>query len=279
MNPVQKALWFIESHFAEDITLEAIAAIAGVSRHHMVRAFGTATGYSVMRYVRGRRLSTAARTLANGAPDILAVALDAGYASHEAFTRAFRDQFGVTPEAVRAACHLDNIPLLEPIKMSESLMTTLEPPRFETGWLLLIAGLGERYDAATCADIPALWQRFNAYAGTIARQKGHAAYGVCCNSDDEGNIDYIAGVEVADFSDLPKELTRVRIPEQRYAVFAHREHISGIRRTWKTIWNKWLPQSGYSVTDAPTFERYGESFDPLTGNGGLEIWIPLFSGL
>src|SRR5690242_21494367 len=39
----------------------------------------------------------------------------------------------------------------------------------------------------------------------IPRQVGHGAYGVCCNGDDAGNFDYIAGVEVADFSDLPRE--------------------------------------------------------------------------
>src|ERR1700736_1964722 len=102
MNLVGKALWYIESHFAEEISLEDIAAIGSVSRYHMSRAFGLATGRAVMRYVRGRRLTEAARDLAQGAPDILAVALESGYGSHEAFTRAFRDQFGVTPEMLRA---------------------------------------------------------------------------------------------------------------------------------------------------------------------------------
>src|ERR1700727_3973 len=102
MNPVSKAIWFIEAHLTSDLTLEQIAAIAGVSRYHMVRAFGATTGRSVMRYVRARRLSEAARTLADGAPDILMVALDAGYGSHEAFTRAFRELFGFTPETIRS---------------------------------------------------------------------------------------------------------------------------------------------------------------------------------
>lgn len=275
VNPVEKALWFVESHFASDITLEEIAAIAGVSRHHMVRAFGAATGRSVMRYVRGRRLSQAARSLAMGAPDILAVALDAGYGSHEAFTRAFRDQFGATPEAIRAQRRLDTIDVVEPIKMNESLFATLEPPRFETGKPLLIAGLSERYNDETIAGVPALWQRFEPYIGTIPGQIGRTTYGVCCNGDDEGNIDYIAGVEVADFSDLPGAFARLRIPTQRYAVFTHRDHVSSIRRTWKTIWAKWLPESGHEVADGPSFERYGETFDPRSGTGWFEIWIPI----
>jgi AraC family transcriptional regulator len=275
MNPVEKALWFVESHFAGDVTLGDIAAVAGVSRHHIVRAFGAATGRSVMRYVRGRRLSEAARALANGAPDILAVALDAGYGSHEAFTRAFRDQFGVTPEAVRARRQLDHIELMEPIKMDESLIANLEPPRFESGKPLLIAGLGERYNHETSAGIPAQWQRFQPYLGIIPGQVGRIAYGVRCNSDEEGNLHYIAGVEVTDFSDLPDGFTTLRIPARRYAVFTHRGHISSIRGVWKTIWTKWLPESGHEVADAPDFERYGAEFDPRTGMGGFEIWIPL----
>src|ERR1700726_2952752 len=275
MNPAQKALWYIESHLADELSLDEIAAVAGVSRFHMVRAFAAATGLSVMRYVRVRRLSEAARALANGAPDILNVALDADYGSHEAFTRAFRDHFGVTPEAVRSSVCLDNLRLQEPILMNSTLTDNLQPPRFETGKPLLVAGIGERYNHENGAGIPGQWQRFNQSVENIPDRVGQVAYGVCCNGDDAGNFDYISGVEVSDFSDLPHEFSRVRIPEAKYAVFTHRDHISTIRRSVNTIWNHWLPASGFKVAHAPNFERYDEKFDPLTGNGGLEIWIPV----
>jgi AraC family transcriptional regulator len=275
MNPVGKALWYIESHFAADLSLEDIAAIGGISRYQMSRAFGVATGYPVIRYVRGRRLTEAARSLANGAPDILSVALEAGYGSHEAFTRAFRDHFGLTPEAVRAQRHLNNIELVEPIKMDQTLLTAVAPPRFERTKPLLIAGLGERYMCESSKAIPAQWQRFAPHLGHIPGQIGRTTYGVRFNSDDEGNFDYICGVEVSDFSELPTGFSRVRIPEQRYAVFCHRDHISTIRRTINTIWNRWLPQSGHEVADAPDFERYGEDFNPQTGTGVVQIWIPI----
>ena len=275
MNPAQKALWFIESHLADALTLDEIAGVGGISRFHMVRAFGAATGLSVMRYVRARRLSEAARALANGAPDILTLALDADYGSHEAFTRAFRDHFGVTPEAVRASTCLDHIKLQEPILMDSTLTDNLQAPRFQTGKPLLVAGIGERYTCETSAAIPGQWRRFHQSVANFPGRIGPVAYGVCCNADDAGNFDYIAGVEVADFSDLPREFSRVRIPEAKYAVFTHSDHISTIRRTVNTIWNHWLPASGLKAADAPSFERYDENFDPLTGNGGLEIWIPV----
>jgi AraC family transcriptional regulator len=275
MNPAQKALWYIESHLADALTLDEIAGIAGVSRFHLVRAFGAATGWSVMRYVRARRLSEAARALARGAPDILKLALDADYGSHEAFSRAFRDHFAVTPETVRAAMCLDHLKLQEPILMDSTLIDNLAAPRFETAKAFLVAGVGERFSHENGAGIPALWQRFHQEVVHIPGSIGQVAYGVCCNGDDAGNFDYIAGVEVSDFSDLPRQFSKVRIPEQRYAVFAQREHISTIRRAVNAIWNDWLPSSGFKIADAPNFERYDENFDPATGNGGFEIWVPV----
>jgi AraC family transcriptional regulator len=275
MNPAQKALWFIESHLGQPLTLDEISSVAGVSRFHMVRSFAAATGFSVMRYVRARRLTEAARELARGAPDILSLALDADYGSHEAFTRAFREHFGMTPEAVRAATCIDHLKLLEPILMDSTALDNLSPPRFEDGKASLVAGVSGRFSHDNGAGIPLLWNRFHQENANIPNRVGNVAFGVCCNGDDAGNFDYIAGVEVADFSDLPREFGRVRIPAQRYAVFSHTDHISAIRRSVNTIWNHWLPNSGFKMADAPTFERYDEKFDPVTGNGGLEIWVPL----
>src|SRR6185437_1316917 len=238
MNPARKALWFIESHLAEPLTLDQVAEVAGVSRFHLVRAFAAVTGLPVMRYIRARRLTEAARALAGGAPDILSLALEADYGSHEAFTRA-----------VRAATRFDSPKLQEPIVMDSTALDHLKPPRFETGKPLLIAGLGERYDCEGSAAVPGQWRRFHQTMHAIPGRIGKVAYGVCCNGDDSGNFDYVAGVEVSDFSDLPREFQRVRIPAQKYAVFTHSEHISTIRRTVGTVWNHWLPTSGMKAAD------------------------------
>ncbi|SCZ12433.1 AraC family transcriptional regulator [Microvirga guangxiensis] len=56
MDPVGKALWLIESRFSQVILLAEIAAASGGSRFHLLRAYGAATGCTVMGYLRGRRL-------------------------------------------------------------------------------------------------------------------------------------------------------------------------------------------------------------------------------
>ena len=278
MNLVGKALWYIESHFAEEMSLDDIASAGDVSRFHMARAFGLATGRPVMRYVRGRRLTEAARSLSLGAPDILIVALDAGYGSHEAFTRAFRDQFGVTPEAVRARGDVDNLELVEPIQMNETATTGLEEPRREAGVPLLIAGMRARYSMDNTAGIPMQWQRFVPHVATIPGRVDGRTYGVCCDFEEGGHFDYVCGVAVSSLADLPAELSGVRVPAQNYLVFRHHGHVSGISGTWQAIMGSWLPASGYRLADGPNFERYAEDFDGNLGTGSVEIWIPVQSG-
>lgn len=274
MNPVAKALWFIESQSADEMTLSDIAEVAGVSRFHLVRAFGDTVGTSVMCYVRARRLTEAARALAGGAADILTVALDAGYGSHEAFTRAFRDQFGITPDQVRARATIDDLLLTEPFNMNTAPNTSLQPPRIQDSQAMLIAGLGERYEFANPGGLPAQWQRFGPHLGHVPGQVGAVAYGVCYNTDDSG-FDYIAGVEVRDFGSLPPNFARLRVSAQRYAIFTHLGHVSTVRGTFMAIFNDWFPKSGHQPADAPVFERYDEHFDGRTGTGGLEIWVPV----
>jgi AraC family transcriptional regulator len=152
----------------------------------------------------------------------------------------------------------------------------LEPPRFENGKALLIAGLRERPESP--AAIPEQWQRALAYR--IPNRVGRVDFGVCFNTrGDTDTFEYLTGVEVSDFSGLSSELSHLSVPPQKYAVFTHRGHVSKLWNTCDRI-GKWLSQSGYQQVDADSaapdfFERYGEDFDPQTGTGGIEIWVPI----
>ncbi|HVH69745.1 MAG TPA: GyrI-like domain-containing protein [Candidatus Dormibacteraeota bacterium] len=157
----------------------------------------------------------------------------------------------------------------------------LESPRFENGKALLIAGLRTDYTPESINDLPSQWQRFVPHIGKIPGQIGRVTYGVCWCPDNAESIGYLCGVEVSNFSSLPGEFTIVSIPAQRYAVFSHHGHVSTIRETIEAIGSQWLPQSGHETAatdETPAFfERYTEEFDPRTGMGGMEIWIPVWS--
>jgi AraC family transcriptional regulator len=270
-----RVIWYIESHLSDELSLDTVAEFAGVSRFHISRAFATSTGSSLAGYTRARRLSEAAKLLAQGASDILSIALEAGYGSHEAFTRAFRQNFGLTPEQLRAQARTETLKLQEPIRMDQSTTTSLASPRLVTSDVMLIFGLSQRCQQCGDPAIPSQWSSFVPHIGHIDGQVGNVAYGVIYNSDDSGTYDYICGVEVREFPSRPSEFTRLRVPPQRYAVFEHREHVSAIASTWKSIWEHGLDHAGLQAVDGPALERYDEKFDGRTGLGGLEIWVPV----
>jgi AraC family transcriptional regulator len=143
---------------------------------------------------------------------------------------------------------------------------------------LLIAGMGQRYGFREMKEIPALWQRFAPYIGKIPSQAGWTAYGVITPAGAD-SFDYLAGVEVAEAAGLPESMKHLAIPALRYAVFEHREHVSSLSATIEAIWQRWLPASGHQPIgggSAPgMIERYGEGFNPQTGYGDMEVWVPV----
>ena len=85
-----------------DVSLETLAGRAGWSPFHFHRAFRTVVGETPKQYTQRLRLERAAARLASGSDPVLRIAADAGFASHEVFTRAFRRQFGETPSDYRS---------------------------------------------------------------------------------------------------------------------------------------------------------------------------------
>ena len=277
MSLPDKALWIIERNSTRPLTLDGIAAACGVSRSHLAHAFGTATGLSVMQYVRARRLTATAHALAGGAPNILALALDAGYGSHEAFTRAFRERFQHTPESVRERRSVDGLELVGPLELRPRAHVRLAPPRIVDGQVVRVVGLAARCSFDTTITIPAQWQRFMEYYPAIPHKRDHIPIGVSYGADDDGQFQYMCGVEVHRLGVGTRGLLHFEIPPRQYAVFEHRGHVSTIYETYRTIWDEAVPASGRSVADAPVIERHNPTFDPRTGEGGLTLWIPLTS--
>lgn len=275
MSVAERAVWIIEQRRAEPLTLEDVAAACGVSRFHLTRAFAQAFGAPAIAYLRARRLSEAAKALAGTGDDIASIALDAGYGSHEAFSRAFREAFDMAPSALRACGDLTRLTLAEPPKMEAYMPEYLPPPRFEERAAFEVAGLTRRYGHAETAGIPSLWAEFAPHIGHVDGAKGDAAYGLCFAAGDESAFDYMAAVEIAPGAAPGGGLETRRVAAARYAVFTHSGHVSGVRNTMFAILNHWLPSAEVEYAEGPDFEVYGARFDPETGSGDVEIWLPV----
>jgi AraC family transcriptional regulator len=98
---IEEVMRYIRAHIGEPLDREQLADVAGFSVPHFHRIFTAHVGESAISYVRRLRLKRAAQKLRMGAVDITGVALAAGYDTHAAFSKAFKQQFGLSPSEFR----------------------------------------------------------------------------------------------------------------------------------------------------------------------------------
>lgn len=105
MNYHQKlgnVIAFIGKHVDEELSLESLSDIFGVSKFHFHRLFTAFTGLSLQQYIRWLRLKRAAyQLIVDKDESIINIAINAGFGSHEAFSRAFKRACGMSPSQFR----------------------------------------------------------------------------------------------------------------------------------------------------------------------------------
>lgn len=277
MDLVKAALWQIETDLGRSLTIAALAERLGVSSFHLARAFASATGLSPRRYIRRRRLSLAAEQIAASEERLLDVAIDAGYSSQEAFTRAFKSEFGVTPGTVSRAGTIDGLALQGPITLRRRA-SEVEPPRVEYFPATVIAGLQRTYSLDEIGQIPGQWSAFMDRLACIPGATDWDSYGVCTgDSLSNSRIRYLAGIGRSRLKMTPAGLTSATIPGREYLVFVHRGPAATLTDTISEIWRHWLLEADVQVAEAPDFERYRGPYDPEDPDGQIDVFVPLAS--
>jgi AraC family transcriptional regulator len=126
--------------------------------------------------------------------------------------------------------------------------------------------------------IPAQWQRFmSSHYHDIPEKVESMPIGVCEPPDDEGCFRYVWAAEVKAFERRSPDLTYIETKPRSYAVFRHNDHMSKVLDTYSAIWNEALPEMSRTMADGPVMEFHNDAFDPDTGLGGLQIWVPLLN--
>lgn len=284
MDRFLKGLRYIEDHLLKRFTVAEVARAAGYSAYHYCRLFHSLTGDSVMGYARKRRLTVAAQALTNGAETrLIDLALDCGFESQAAFTRAFKRHFGVPPGAVRRSgrtwlprCRwpLDAAALTH---LAETV--TMEPKYTERGDIHVV-GLREQPDPGKRADGPGLWRRFRPLMDKIPHRQGTHNLGVVEVIDkDAGAFAYSAAIEVERIADVPEGLAAKTLAGGRFAVFTHRlasRDIGGeLTRSFGYIYGTWVPKTGTKLRAYYDLELYDHRFDSKTISGEIDIWVPV----
>lgn len=283
MKRFQRGIDFIEGHLFEPFTLDEVASAAALSTYHFARTFRVLMGETVMDYARRRRLTLAAVRLVDEDIRLIDLALASKFESQEAFARAFKKQFHVTPgdfrkSGTRLMANTLNAPDLSQLVHTKEKIT-MEPKFVETEEFKVI-GMMANFNDDTKKGIPDLWSVFAPRMGEIAARIEGTTYGVCFPTalDDE-NFDYMAAVPVSNFDAVPEGMVARTVPAHKFAVFTHKTGEDSLhndlQKSVQYIWGTWLPNSSYEHAKVPDFELYDGRMDPMTGKGEFDLYLPV----
>lgn len=269
---VQRALDHIEVELRRPIRVTQLARISGMSFWHFQHVFTALVGEPVASYIRRRRLTMAARELRRRRRGLVDIAFDYQFGSHEAFTRAFRATFGLTPREFRR----------EPIALWRSRprlslerlrrLQRLPPqPTFVSLPALHLVGITARFFGVNSdrsnntTIIPPLWIEFRSRwtrRWPPATGQSFGAWKFLSHTDrtDPEEYVYLAARSVPQDSRVPTGMVSWSIPANFYARFTHRGPISRIGETIQHIYAAWLPRSGLERADGFDLELYDHRF-------------------
>jgi len=273
---------WIEQELDRPLSLEQVAARAGLSPYHFSRLFTARMGRSVMAHVRGRRLVRGARRLCDE-PDLKLVdlAFDCGFESQEAFTRAFKRVFGVAPGRFRSGFAVEPIEGQYPMHApTASTASVIRLPDLAVLPAFRVAGPARRFDEASKSDIPQLWSALIGALPFAGQVNSWATYGVVSAVDRaECSFQYMAGVGVEPTCEPPPGFSTMDIPAATYVVL--RITLDGsalhpqVKEAMAQIWGELIPASGLALAGGPDFELYDGRFDPQKPGSVIDFHVPV----
>ena len=275
-----KSIDFIEQHLYDKISVHEVAAASYYSTYHFSRIFKALVGDTPKEYLRKRRLTVAAKRLLSEDIGILALALDCQFDSQEAFTRAFKDLFNITPAQYRK--QNDPFRLLYKDQFSPNMLHFLQnelsmEPQIITRPAIKLIGIATQYDDADLS-LPRLWSAFKPYKNSIKNRTSDNSFGIYesyIEHDEEVSFSYVCCAAVENFDSIPNGMTTRELPEQLYAKFIHKGAISNLDKTLKYIWGSWLPKSNFDYVEKPDFELYPPNYNIMDPNSEMALHIPI----
>lgn len=270
-----RVLLHLQRGLDRPLSLGELAGVAAFSPFHFARIFRAMTGETVGEHVRRLKLERAAGQLRHTRRSVTTIALDAGFDAPEAFSRAFKAQFGQPPSRFRrsrgvfrpprspSGVHYDQEAALrgfEPVEGDQPMRPEVAVREFPATPFAFLRHVGPY------VEVGPVFQQVLA----VAADKGLLQPGteiVMLSYDDprvteEGRLRADAGVTLADAAADAGVLGKGEIAGGFYAVSLHRGPYDGLHQAFNRLYGSWLPESGYEADDRPCVEVYLN--DPAT---------------
>ncbi|MFI6898048.1 GyrI-like domain-containing protein [Streptomyces sp. NPDC050256] len=282
LERLNEAMEYVEHRLDGQIDVAEAARIAMTSEYHLRRMFSALAGMPLSEYIRRRRLTVAGAEVLAGERTLLDVAVRYGYASGEAFARAFRTVHGVGPgEARRTGAALRSQP-----RMSFRLVV-----EGTSSMRYRIVEKEEFRVVGRKARVPLVHEGVNPAIATFIRSLGKETVerikalsdqepeGIVQVSDDladsraEGTeLDYYHGVVSS--APVPEDMDALPVAAGTWAVFdSSGAFPQTLQYLWRDVFTEWFPSNPYRSRPGPEILRVHVS--PDGAQADAQLWIPV----
>ncbi|KTD74610.1 AraC family transcriptional regulator [Legionella waltersii] len=277
-HQINKVIDYIGKHLDEKLSLEELSKMAYFSKFHFHRLFTAYTGLSLQQYIRWLRLKRAAHQLiVHKDKTIIEIALDAGFDSHEAFTRAFKQSCGVNPSEFRDQLSWqawEKPPYC--LQQNGEKMMTVIIKDMSARRLAVVEHRGDPRQVGESVNKLIHWAKDQPMN---LKPKAGEAFAFAYDDPkttpkEEFRLDL--AITVPEQIKLTGEIKEKRLPAGRYAVAIHKGSRENIGNTVYGMYRDWLPQSGEELGDLPCIFCY-YNFDHEVAETELltECWLLL----
>jgi AraC family transcriptional regulator len=294
---VRRAIELVTRNLDGALDLNALAREAALSPFHFHRVFRGMVGETPLELHRRLRMERAAARLIETDTPVTTIAFDAGYETHETFTRAFRAAFGCAPSEFRRQRDDERVTCQGPIRTSLAARSGIHfvaGPRGIAGITFLTGDAPMNVEivsqpalrAATLRHIGP-YNRISEAFGKLGEIAGRAGFigpdtiMLAIYHDDpettpESELRSDAALTVASGRRVPEGLTEMTIAAGQYARTIHRGPYEGLPDTWARLMGEWLPRSAHRVGDGVSYEVYRNTpMDTAPEELVTEIYVPL----
>lgn len=275
---LEKVIQFIGEHLDEDISLEQLSGVFCVSKFHFHRLFRALTGLSLHQYIRWLRLKRAAyQLILNQEYSIIHIAINAGFQSHEAFTRAFKKTCGLSPHQFRQRAdwsYWDCPPYCLPKRESTDMKVNIK--EVSKTRLAMIEHRGDPKLLGDSVNRLITWAK--AQPINLKPKPGDAfafAYDdPKTTAPEQFRMDL--GIKIPSNLTINGGMVEKYLPAGRYAVTLHKGSREKIGDTVYPLYREWLPKSGETLGDLPCVFCYHNFDNEVAETEALtEIWLLL----
>jgi AraC family transcriptional regulator len=277
------AMAYIEKNLMFDIDPSQISRISGCSEYHFRRMFSFLAGMPLGEYIRRRRLSVAGLILQKESVKVIDLALQLGYESPEAFSKAFQVMHGVTPSQAKKAN--TELKVLPPMTFQLTIKGGLEMNYrvvekdgfnivgFKKRITMQFKGINTQMDSLVEKLTPQVIDELKC----LCDVKPKGILSVSANFDErttEGSqLDQYMGVATSKAASNGYDI--LHVAASSWAVFkVVGTFPDAIQDMWSQIYAEWFPASGYELTGGPEL-LWNEAPDTSSPDYKSEIWIPV----